>query len=410
MLLSDDEHARPHDPRWETKREPEREKPGEETEKAKPPPDPAAERKSKRRRLIIFGVIGALVLIAAVIFGIYWWTTLRWFYSTDDAYTQADNSVVAPKVGGYIAKLLVTDNQRVTTGQTLVQIDPRDYQAALDQAQADVASAKANIANIDAQTVTQQATIDQARADIVSAQAALVFSQQQNGRAQALVQTGTGTVQAAQQAASDLQAKQAALGHNQAVLKAAQDNLGVLKTQREQAEATLQHNQAALEQAQLNLGYTTVASPIDGAVGDRSAQIGDYVQPGQALMTIVPMQHAIYVVANFKETQIEHMWRGETVDLSIDTFAGVKFTGTVDSLAPGSGAQFALLPPENATGNFTKIVQRVPVKILIDNPPQDRLDQLRPGLSVEADVDTRTAPPEGQRQTLAAPGPTPPRP
>jgi membrane fusion protein (multidrug efflux system) len=315
--------------------------------------------------------------------------------------------VIAPKVAGYVAKLLVTDNQHVKAGQVLVQIDPRDFQAAVDQATADVASAKASIANIDAQTVMQQSTIDQARADITSAQAALVFAQQQNARAQALVQSGTGTVQAAQQAASDLQAKQAALSHNQAVLKQATDNLAVLKTQRSQAEATLQHNQAALEQAKLNLGYTTITSPIDGAVGDRSVQLGAYVQPGQGLMTIVPLGQAIYVVANFKETQIEQMFRGEKVDLSIDTFPGVKFTGTVDSLAPGSGAQFALLPPENATGNFTKIVQRVPVKILIDNSPQDRLDQLRPGLSVVAGVDGRTAPPEGQRQTLASPAGSP---
>jgi membrane fusion protein (multidrug efflux system) len=364
-------------------------------------PDPIAERKRKRRRLIIIGIVGALLLIAALGFGYYWWTTLRWFYSTDDAYTQADNSLIAPKVAGYVAKLLVTDNQHVKTGQTLVQIDPRDYQAALDQATADVASARANIANIDAQTVTQQATIDQARADITAAQAALVFSQQQNWRAQELVRSGTGTVQAAQQAASDLQSRQAALSHNQAVLKAATDNLEVLKTQRTQAEAAVQYNQAVLEQAKLNLGYTTIASPIDGAVGDRSVQLGAYVQPGQGLMTIVPLGQAIYVVANFKETQIEQMFRGEKVDLSIDTFPGVKFSGTVDSLAPGSGAQFALLPPENATGNFTKIVQRVPVKILIDNLPKDRLDQLRPGLSVEASVDSRTAPPEAQRQTPA---------
>jgi len=165
-------------------------------------------------------------------------------------------------------------------------------------------------------------------------------------------------------------------------------------------QATVDSDKAQVEQARLNLGYATITSPIDGAVGDRSVQLGAYVQPGQGLMSIVPMGRAIYVVANFKETQIEQMFRGEKVDLSIDTFSGVKFTGTVDSLAPGSGAQFALLPPENATGNFTKIVQRVPVKILITGAPQDRLDQLRPGLSVEADVDSRTAPPPGQRQTL----------
>jgi membrane fusion protein, multidrug efflux system len=289
-----------------------------------------------------------LLLLATIGFGVYWWTTLRWFTSTDDAYTQADSTVIAPQVSGYVAQLFVTDNQPVKAGETLLQIDPRPYQAALDQAIANLEKDQANLAN---------AQRDYARdAAIVKDQ--LAVTQQQFDTQKALV-------------ASD--------------------------------QALVDADKAQVEQARLNLGYTTITSPIDGAVGDRSVELGAYVQPAQGLMTIVPMGRAIYVVANFKETQIEQMFRGEKVDLSIDTFPGVKFTGTVDSLAPGSGAQFALLPPENATGNFTKIVQRVPVKILIDNPPQDRLDQLRPGLSVEAAVDMRTAPPEGQRHTLFVP-------
>jgi len=289
--------------------------------------------------------------VAAIGFAFYWFTTLRWFYSTDDAYTEADSVVIAPKIAGYVSQLLVTDNQQVKAGQVLVHIDPRDYQAALDQALANQEKDQATLANAQRNLARDAAIV----------QSNLAVTQQQFDNDKATV-------------AAD--------------------------------EATVDSDKAQVEQARLNLGYTTITSPTDGAVGDRSVREGAYVQPAQGLMTIVPMGHAIYVVANFKETQIERMFRGEKVDLDIDTFPGVKFTGTVDSLSPGSGAQFALLPPENATGNFTKIVQRVPVKILIDNAPQERLDQLRPGLSVEASVDSRTAPPEGQRQTLIAPPPS----
>jgi membrane fusion protein (multidrug efflux system) len=288
-----------------------------------------------------------VLLIAAVGFGFYWFTTLRWFESTDDAYTQSDNVVIAPHVAGYVAQLLVTDNQVVKAGEVLLRIDPRPYKAALDQALATQQKDEASLANAQRNFARDAALIkDQ-----------LAVTQQQ-------YDTDKATTAADQ--------------------------------------ALVDSDKASVEAAALNLQYTVVTAPVDGAVGDRSVQLGAYVQPGQGLMTIVPMGHAIYVVANFKETQIERMFRGEKVDLSIDTFPGVAFTGTVDSLAPGSGAQFALLPPENATGNFTKIVQRVPVKILIDNPPASRLNQLRPGLSVEARVDARTAPPQGQRQTLVA--------
>ncbi|MBV9551804.1 MAG: HlyD family secretion protein [Alphaproteobacteria bacterium] len=315
-------------------------------DEAGPPPDPAAERRRKRRNLLVAAVIGLPLLTAAIAFAFYWFTTLRWFEATDDAYTQADNVVIAPHVAGYVAQLLVTDNQRVKAGDVLVRIDPRPYKAALDQAVATQQKDEASLANAQRNFARDAALIkDQ-----------LAVTQQQYDTDKATVAAG---------------------------------------------QAQVESDRAQVEAARLNLDYTVVRAPIDGAVGDRSVQLGAYVQPGQGLMTIVPMGTAIYVVANFKETQIERMFRGEKAGLSIDTFPGVNFVGTVDSLAPGSGAQFALLPPENATGNFTKIVQRVPVKIVIDNPPAERLDQLRPGLSVEANVDSRTAPPEGQRQTLA---------
>jgi membrane fusion protein (multidrug efflux system) len=370
-------------------------------EPPEPAVDPEAREKRRRRRLTVAAIGGALLLIAAIAFGWYWFTELRWLESTDDAYTQADNTIISPKVAGYISELLVTDNQIVKAGKLLLRIDPRDYQATVKQAEADVVSAEANIRNVDAQIAAQQSLIDQARADIAAAQANLTFSQQEYARYQELARVGAGTVQRAQQAAADVREKAATLQHHQATLDQAVKQIGVLKTQRGVAEASLLRNRAALEQARLNLGYTAITSPIDGAVGDRAARLGQYVQPGTQLMMIVPMRTGIYVVANFKETQIRRMFRGEAADITIDTFPSVHLKGTVDSLAPGSGAQFALLPPENATGNFTKIVQRVPVKILFasDDPV---MAQLRPGLSVVATVDTRTKPPEGA-ETLVPP-------
>jgi membrane fusion protein (multidrug efflux system) len=365
----------------------------ERQDKEKSKGTPEQEARHRRKRLVIAAIVAALLLIAAIAFAWYWFATLRWLESTDDAYTQADNTIIAPKVAGYVAELSVTDNQIVKTGDLLLRIDPRDYQAAADQALADVHSARAGIENVDAQIGLQQSTIDQARADITSAQSNLTFSRQENARYQALVQTGAGTLQRAQQAQSDLRDKAATLQRAQAALESAIKQLTVLQTQRGQAEATLQHNEAVLVQAQLNIGYTAIASPIDGAVGDRSVQLGQYVQPGSQLMTIVPMGAGIYVVANFKETQLHRMFRGEQAEITVDTFPGVTLHGHVDSLSPGSGAQFALLPPENATGNFTKIVQRVPVKILLDSSDNPVLRQMRPGLSVTATVDTRTAPP-----------------
>jgi membrane fusion protein, multidrug efflux system len=355
-----------------------------------------------RKRLVIAAVVGAFLLVGAVGLGWYWYTIWRWLESTDDAYTQADNIAVVPKVSGYISQLLVTDNQRVKAGEVLLRIDPRDYQAAVDQAQSDVAAAEADIRSLNAQISQQQAAIDQAHADVASAEANLAFSKQEYARYQELAKTGAGTVQRAQQAEADLREKTATVKHNQAVLASAEKQIEVLWTQRAKAQATLLHDRAVLDQARLNLGYTVIKAPVDGAVGDRAARVGLYVQPGTQLMTIVPMRTGVYVVANFKETQIGRMFRGEAADITVDAFPGTHLRGTLDSLAPGSGQIFALLPPENATGNFTKIEQRVPVKILIDPTTNPALDRIRAGLSVEATVDTRTAAPEGG-ETLVPP-------
>src|SRR5215475_13241295 len=327
------------------------------------------------------------VLAGAAGFGWYWFETGRYIESTDDAYVKADYTIIAPKVSGYIAEVLVDDNQSVTAGQILARIDDRDFNTALAQAQADVANAEAGLRNLDAQLALQQAVIDQANADIASAQAELDFAKQDNVRYQNLRSSGWGTVQRAQQADATLRSETAQLQHNRAVLVAAQQQVEVLRTQRAQAETQVKRDQAVLDQAKLNLGYTTITAPIDGTIGSRMLRVGQYVQAGTELMAVVPLQ-SVYVVANYKETQLTRVVSGQAVEIEVDSFPGVVLHGHVDSIAPASGQEFALLPPDNATGNFTKIVQRVPVRIALD-PKSVLLGRLRPGMSVEASIDTK---------------------
>lgn len=343
-------------------------------------------------RRAILGLVVLLAISGAAWYGRYWWTTGRFIEGTDDAYTHADAVTIAPRVAGYVSEVLVTDNQRVRAGQIVARIDKRDFQAALDQARADADSAQADIGALDAQIAWQHANVEQAQSDIAAAQAALDFAKADYGRYMDLMRSGNGTVQRAQQAESDIRSRTAQLARARAAFEAAQQQVQVLQAQRAKAIAAHARALAAMEQAALNLSYTDIAAPVDGAVGDRSLRLGQFVQPGTRIMDIVPVARDIYVVANFKETQLADMWRGERASISIDMLPDVRLTGRVDSLAPGSGAQFALLPPENATGNFTKIVQRVPVKIVLDPADDATLAKLRPGLSVYASVDTRTRP------------------
>ncbi len=359
-----------------------------------------AERAPRRRwRWLIGGTVVALLVVGLVGFGWYYLTTLRYLEGTNDAYVQADDVTVSPKVAGYVASLEVTDNQAVAVGQVLVRIDDRDYRAALAQRGAAVAQAQAEIANQEAQIALQLAKIDQAQAQVTAAQAGLQFARDEQQRYQKLEATGNGTVQRAQQTSSDLVQQQAELAEVTASLAGTRRQLDVLRAQRLAADASLQAAQAQLAQAKLNLEYTVISAPVAGAVGDRAVELGEYVQPGARLLSIVPLGRELYVVANYKETSLGQMARGQAVEITVDTFPDHTFKGRVDSLAPGTGSQFALLPPENATGNFTKIVQRVPVKIRLD-PDDPMLEQLRPGLSVEASVDIRTTPP-GPVVTLA---------
>ncbi|MCW5732842.1 MAG: HlyD family secretion protein [Enhydrobacter sp.] len=345
---------------------------------------------NSRRRKRLLTLLAAFVLVAGVGYGTYWWLVGRHYETTNDAYLDADSVTIEPKVAGYVVELKAQDNQRVRQGDVLARIDPRDYQTALDSVKADLQSAQATAANIDAQIREQQSTIAQAEAAVDADEASVTFSEQEFKRYGDLARTGVGTAQRQQQSASDLAQRRAALDRDRAGLNAAKAHTAVLQTQRRQADAAIAARTAALAQAQINLDQTTVTAPIDGVVGDRTVRQGQLVQAGTRLMSVVPTDK-VYLVANFKETQTGQMVPGQKVEIVVDSYPGKTINGTVDSLAPGTGSEFALLPPENATGNFTKIVQRVPVKIALD-PANPLSTRLRPGLSVTATVDTRSAP------------------
>ncbi len=341
--------------------------------------------KTRKRLLLGLGALAVLVLLA--VYGLHWWTTGRFLQSTDDAYIGADVTVVGPKVAGYIAQVLVTDNQRVKAGELLVKIDDRDYRAALAKTQGAVAAQQALVANLDATEHLQQAVIDQANAGITVASAEQVRSRNDNLRYQTLQKTSAVSLQDAQQVDATFKTAQANSARAQAQLLAAQRQVQVIETQKQQARAALQQANADLDLANLNLGYTELRAPVDGVIGNRRARVGAYAAAGTQLLAVVPAS-GLWVDANFKEDQLAAMQAGQRVEVRADVLPGKVFHGRLDSLAPATGAQFSVLPPENATGNFTKIVQRVPVRILLD-PVDGQLGQLRPGLSVTAEVDTR---------------------
>jgi membrane fusion protein (multidrug efflux system) len=351
------------------------------------PEDRIALRPSRRAiKRAAIGLALALGAAAAADFGYDYLTVGRYLESTDDAYVKADSTIIAPKVSGYISKVLVGDNEKVRAGQVLARIDDRDFKAALDQARADVAAGEAAVRNLDAQVALQQPIIAQGKADVAAAEANLKFAQEERARSDELMKSGSGTIQRAQQTDAALRASNAQLQHANSGLLAAERKVDVLTTERAKAVAQLERARATQEQAALNLSYTEITAPVDGTVGARSLRVGQLVQAGTQLMAVVPLD-AVYVVANFKETQLTHMRAGEPVELRIDSFRGKRLTGHVDSLSPASGLEFALLPPDNATGNFTKIVQRVPVKIVLDDRSLNGL--LRPGMSAEPTVNTK---------------------
>ena len=350
---------------------------GAEAAQAEPSPGKQSWRERLREHWILAS-LSACVLLIALIGGVAYWLQVRHFESTDDAFVAARSFSVAPKVGGYVAAVPVTDNQHVNAGDLLARIDDRDYRIAIDQAQAQVAVAQANVANIDAQIDSQQAQIDQAKAQLKQAEAQLQFAREEADRAGDLVQKGAGTVQRAQQTKSDLEAQQANTSRAKAAVIGAELGLKVLQTQHATAEASKQQADAQLDQAKLNLQYINVQAAQSGRVVKLSGAKGAFATAGQSLMMFVPDE--VWITANYKETQLADMRPGQSVEIRIDAYPGRKLKGHVDSVQPGSGTAFSLLPAENATGNFVKVVQRVPVKIVVDDWPPDL--PVGPGMSV----------------------------
>jgi len=347
-----------------------------------------------KKRFIKFAVL-ALVLLAVAAYLIYWFAEGRHWEHTDDAYVGGDITVIAPKVPGNIVKVLVTDNQRVKAGDLLIKIDDRDYVAVLNKLDAAVQAQQAALANIDAERRLQEAVIDQGKAGVAASNADLTRTRDDQTRYQSLSSKAAVSVQSFQKADADYKQAQANGQKAQAGLVAAQRQLDVLATQKQKVQAAMQQAIAERNLAQLNVGYTELRAPVDGVVGNRRARLGAYAATGAQLLSVVPAE-GLWVDANFKESQIAQFQTGMTVKIKADVLPGETFQGHVASIAPATGAQFSILPAENATGNFTKIVQRVPVRILLDGEAA-RLGKLRPGLSVTAEVDERTGNSNGNR-------------
>ena len=360
-------------------------------------PDTAIDRRARRRAIAIYA--GGFVAVAALAWGVHWWRTGRFLVATDDAYARADIVTVAPRVPGYLVQVAVADNQAVKAGDVLARIDDRDYRARVAQAEAALAAADAEargqdarIANLDARRKQQQSLVDEASATLVAATAERERAAAEDRRQATLVAQQVSSERQREVALADTRRAGAGEASARAALDARRQALPVLDTERvaaeaerEKALAALAGAKARLALAQLDLEHSVIRSPMDGTVGQRSLRTGQYVDVGTPLLAVVPDER--YVVANFKETQVERMKPGQPAEVQVDAYGGLRMSGHVDSFAPASGAQFALLPPDNATGNFTKIVQRMPVRIRLDASAKT-LAGVRPGMSVIATVDT----------------------
>lgn len=345
--------------------------------------------RAPRKRILLF-----LALAVALGYGGWkgygWFVEGRFIVSTDDAYVKADQSIVAAKVPGLVAAVDVADNTQVKAGDTLVRVDDGDYRLAVEAARERIATQEATLARIVRQTTAQRASIEQAAAQLGAAQAELARANLSFARADSLARSGNGSVATLDQARADRDRAIANLAGARAGVEAANAALDVLRAQQAEAESQRRELETVLQRAERDLSFTAVRAPFDGIVGNRAAQPGQYVQPGTRLMAIVPLD-GVYIQANFKETQLANLKPGQAVDVTVDAYPGRTIRGTLVSIAPASGSEFSLLPPENATGNFTKIVQRVPVRIAV--PPEvAREGVLRPGMSVVAGVRTHDRP------------------
>jgi membrane fusion protein (multidrug efflux system) len=307
---------------------------------------------------------------------------------TDDAYIRAEITRLSSQVAGQVQRIEISDFQRVKAGDVLVQIDPRDFKAQVAQAEATVNGARAALLNLENQIALQRATISQVEAQQVAATARELQSRQERERQEALLRTTFGTQQKVEQVVAQHEAAQADLKASAAAVQVQRRQLDVLSGNREQRAAEVAADEALLDAAKLRLSYTRIVAPTDGVVSERQVQRGDYVTIGSSLISVVPLPD-VYIVANYKETQLTRVLPGQHVDISVDTFPGETFRGHVERISPASGSQFSLLPPDNATGNFTKVVQRIPVRIRLDVDDIARA-KLRPGMSVTSRIDTVT--------------------
>ena len=324
------------------------------------------------------------LIVVGIVAGIVWYLHARHYEDTDDAFIDGRPVLISPQVTGDIVTVNVTDNQIVKNGDLLATIDPRNYKAAVDQAAALIRQDEATAKNIDAQVAAQRSQIEQATQQVTEAQAALKFSTDENNRYQDLVQKGAGTVQRAQQASSDLSSKQAAFDAATAAKTSAERQIDVLNAQKLGAVAQLDQAKAQKDRADADLERTELRATVEGRVTKLTAAVGALVAPGQSIMIVVPLD--VWVTANFKESQLADMRVGQSVSISIDAFEGRTYPGHVNSVQSGSGTAFSLLPAENATGNYVKVVQRIPVKITFDQRPDV---QLGPGMSVVPTVTVR---------------------
>ncbi|MGJ4903429.1 HlyD family secretion protein [Bradyrhizobium sp. HKCCYLRH2060] len=351
-----------------------------------PPSSAAAPGLWARLGIPLLAVIAALAFVALATTRWNAWTGNATTQSTNDAYVRADLTQLSSRVAGEVTKVAVSDFQQVKAGDLLVQIDPADYEAQVSQAEANVEAAQAALDNLSNQVELQYATIAQAEAQQVSAGAAEVQARQEEERQQSLSQSEAGTKQRLEQATAAYAKAQADVRASRAVIAAQRHQLEVLTGTKKQRGADLAGAKAALAAARLKLGYTRITAPFDGVVGQRQVQVGDYVNIGSSLIAVVPLPH-VFVIANYKETQLTHVAPGQPVEVTVDSFPGQRLHGRVERIAPASGSQFALLPPDNATGNFTKVVQRIPVRIALDGD-QPLLARLLPGMSVETHIRT----------------------
>jgi membrane fusion protein (multidrug efflux system) len=356
------------------------------TQKTTGTPPPAKRNGNGRPRIALL-VVGLLAAAAGSYFGHQWWTTGRFMVSTDDAYVGADFTTVSPRIAGYVTTVLAETNKEVKAGDALVTLDDSDERLAVAAAETQIASQTAAIGRIDRQIEAARTTVIQAQAAINSAQADLDLAAADLNRAQRLKQSEFATPQALERATATQEKAQASLDTARAGLTSAQANVAVLQAQRVEAERALDQDRNTLDQRKLDLERTVIRAPFDGVIGNRAVQSGQYVSPGQRLLALVPLSN-VYVDANYKETQLSDIHVGAPAEIAVDAYDDRPVTGTVESVAPASGAVFSLLPPDNATGNFTKVTQRVAVRIAV---PAKVAAQglLRPGMSVVVSIDSR---------------------